>query len=86
MPEEISERRSHALFLVGSSVRIDTMDIMAALLIFRNTSLRLLRQTAMLHAKTRREAKDDGPWTIWTKDMTYCPRCAKKEGIEAGCY
>jgi hypothetical protein len=27
------------------------------------------------------EAKDDGTWTIWTSDMTYCPRCAKKEGI-----
>ena len=27
------------------------------------------------------EAKADATWMIWTSDMTYCQRCAKKEGI-----
>lgn len=27
------------------------------------------------------EATDDAKWTVWTSDMTYCPICAKKEGI-----
>jgi hypothetical protein len=27
------------------------------------------------------ETKDDATWTIWTSDMTYCPVCAKEEGI-----
>lgn len=24
---------------------------------------------------------DEALWTIWTSDMVYCPKCAKKEGI-----
>ncbi|MCE3223176.1 MAG: hypothetical protein K0S58_1356 [Nitrospira sp.] len=27
------------------------------------------------------DAKDETPWTIWTRDMYYCPACAKREGI-----
>ena len=28
----------------------------------------------------------DALWTIWTKDMFYCPDCAKREGIGPDAY
>ena len=31
--------------------------------------------------KKAAEATDDALWTLWTAEMSYCPLCAKEEGI-----
>lgn len=32
------------------------------------------------------DATDEALWTVWTRDMVYCPKCAKEEGIGPGDY